>query len=455
MTSTLSNISPLDGRYQSQVDEIRPHLSEFGLIKNRVKVEVLWLISLSENKNIKEIPKFKKTTVKELHDLVKNFSEKQASQVKTIEKTTNHDVKAIEYWLKENLAKNNEVKPYLEFLHFACTSEDINNLSYALMVKNSIEHVISPHINSLIEEINAKAKEYATIPMLARTHGQSASPTTMGKEFANVSSRLARQQKQLDKQMYLGKINGAVGNFNAHVIAYPEVNWEQHAKTFISSLGLEYNSMTTQIEPHDFLAEIFNIIARVNTILIDFNRDIWSYVSVGYFKQKLKKNEVGSSTMPHKVNPIDFENSEGNLGISNAILNHLSEKLPISRWQRDLSDSTVLRNIGVGFGYQLLAINSCMKGLKKLEINLATIANDLNNSWEVLAEPIQTVMRRYGIEKPYEKLKELTRGNKNMDQETLQSFISSLDIPEKAKNSLLNLTPEKYTGIAAKLAKKI
>jgi adenylosuccinate lyase len=455
MTSTLSNISPLDGRYQSQVDEIRPHLSEFGLIKNRVKVEVLWLISLSENKNIKEIPKFKKTTVKELHDLVKNFSEKQASQVKTIEKTTNHDVKAIEYWLKENLAKNNEVKPYLEFLHFACTSEDINNLSYALMVKNSIEHVISPHINSLIEGINAKAKEYATIPMLARTHGQSASPTTMGKEFANVSSRLARQQKQLDKQMYLGKINGAVGNFNAHVIAYPEVNWEQHAKTFISSLGLEYNSMTTQIEPHDFLAEIFNIIARVNTILIDFNRDIWSYVSVGYFKQKLKKNEVGSSTMPHKVNPIDFENSEGNLGISNAILNHLSEKLPISRWQRDLSDSTVLRNIGVGFGYQLLAINSCMKGLKKLEINLATIANDLNNSWEVLAEPIQTVMRRYGIEKPYEKLKELTRGNKNMDQETLQSFISSLDIPEKAKNSLLNLTPEKYTGIAAKLAKKI
>lgn len=455
MTSTLSNISPLDGRYQSQVDEIRPHLSEFGLIKNRVKVEVLWLISLSENKNIKEIPKFKKTTVKELHDLVKNFSEKQASQVKTIEKTTNHDVKAIEYWLKENLAKNNEVKPYLEFLHFACTSEDINNLSYALMVKNSIEHVISPHINSLIKEINAKAKEYATIPMLARTHGQSASPTTMGKEFANVSSRLARQQKQLDKQMYLGKINGAVGNFNAHVIAYPEVNWEQHAKTFISSLGLEYNSMTTQIEPHDFLAEIFNIIARVNTILIDFNRDIWSYVSVGYFKQKLKKNEVGSSTMPHKVNPIDFENSEGNLGISNAILNHLSEKLPISRWQRDLSDSTVLRNIGVGFGYQLLAINSCMKGLKKLEINLATIANDLNNSWEVLAEPIQTVMRRYGIEKPYEKLKELTRGNKNMDQETLQSFISSLDIPEKAKNSLLNLTPEKYTGIAAKLAKKI
>lgn len=455
MTSTLSNISPLDGRYQSQVDEIRPHLSEFGLIKNRVKVEVLWLISLSENKNIKEIPKFKKTTVKELHDLVKNFSEKQASQVKTIEKTTNHDVKAIEYWLKENLAKNNEVKPYLEFLHFACTSEDINNLSYALMVKNSIEHVISPHINSLIEEINAKAKEYATIPMLARTHGQSASPTTMGKEFANVSSRLARQKKQLDKQMYLGKINGAVGNFNAHVIAYPEVNWEQHAKTFISSLGLEYNSMTTQIEPHDFLAEIFNIIARVNTILIDFNRDIWSYVSVGYFKQKLKKNEVGSSTMPHKVNPIDFENSEGNLGISNAILNHLSEKLPISRWQRDLSDSTVLRNIGVGFGYQLLAINSCMKGLKKLEINLATIANDLNNSWEVLAEPIQTVMRRYGIEKPYEKLKELTRGNKNMDQETLQSFISSLDIPEKAKNSLLNLTPEKYTGIAAKLAKKI
>ena len=455
MTSTLSNISPLDGRYQSQVDEIRPHLSEFGLIKNRVKVEVLWLISLSENKNIKEIPKFKKTTVKELHDLVKNFSEKQASQVKIIEKTTNHDVKAIEYWLKENLAKNNEVKPYLEFLHFACTSEDINNLSYALMVKNSIEHVISPHINSLIKEINAKAKEYATIPMLARTHGQSASPTTMGKEFANVSSRLARQQKQLDKQIYLGKINGAVGNFNAHVIAYPEVNWEQHAKTFISSLGLEYNSMTTQIEPHDFLAEIFNIIARVNTILIDFNRDIWSYVSVGYFKQKLKKNEVGSSTMPHKVNPIDFENSEGNLGISNAILNHLSEKLPISRWQRDLSDSTVLRNIGVGFGYQLLAINSCMKGLKKLEINLATIANDLNNSWEVLAEPIQTVMRRYGIEKPYEKLKELTRGNKNMDQETLQSFIRSLDIPEKAKSSLLNLTPEKYTGIAAKLAKKI
>src|SRR6056300_1317172 len=455
MATPLLNISPLDGRYAKQIDSLRNHLSEFALIKTRVEIEILWLTSLGDNPKIKEVKKFNASVQKKLRSVIEKFSEKDAAEIKQIESITNHDVKAVEYWLKKTLKKHKDVVPYLEFIHFACTSEDINNLSYSLMTKRAVNENTLPGLSEIYAKIQSYAKQYAAIAILARTHGQSASPTTMGKEFANVAARLKRQINQLAKQEYLGKINGAVGNFNAHIVAYPEVNWEQHSKDFIKSLGLIYNPMTTQIEPHDFLSEIFNAIARINSILIDFNRDLWGYISLGYFKQKLKKNEVGSSTMPHKVNPIDFENAEGNLGLSNSILNHLSEKLPISRWQRDLSDSTVLRNIGVGFGYQLLAINSCMKGLKKLEINLATIANDLNNSWEVLAEPIQTVMRRYGIEKPYEKLKELTRGNKNMDQETLQSFISSLDIPEKAKNSLLNLTPEKYTGIAAKLAKKI
>ena len=450
----LSSISPLDGRYDSQLNELRPYLSEFGLIKHRIKIEILWFISLSENKKIKEVPGFNKTTINALKMVAESFSEKQAAEVKKIEQTTNHDVKAIEYWLKETFKKNKDLKPYLEFFHFACTSEDINNLSYALMVKSSTHDVILTKLEALVGNINMQAKKYADVAMLARTHGQSASPTTMGKEFANVAARLKRQIAQLKKQKFLGKMNGAVGNFNAHQVAYPEINWQQHTKDFINSMGLEYNPMTTQIEPHDFLAELFNTIARINVILIDFNRDLWGYISMGYFKQKLKKNEVGSSTMPHKVNPIDFENSEGNLGLSNAILNHLSEKLPISRWQRDLSDSTVLRNIGSGMGYHALAINSCIKGLNKLEINHAVIASDLNHSWEVLAEPIQTVMRRYGIPEPYEKLKALTRGNRDINQETLKAFINELRIPAHAKKTLLQLRPETYIGLANRLAKK-
>ena len=454
MATPLLNISPLDGRYANQIDSLRNHLSEFGLIKTRVEVEIHWLISLGNNTKIKEVKKFNGSAQKKLLSLIDKFSEKDATEIKQIESITNHDVKAVEYWLKKTLKKQKDVAPYLEFIHFACTSEDINNLSYALMTKRAVNDNILPGLSEINVKIQSYAKQYAAIAILARTHGQSASPTTMGKEFANVAARLKRQINQLAKQQYLGKINGAVGNFNAHVVAYPEVNWEQHSKDFIKSLGLTYNPMTTQIEPHDFLSEIFNAIARINTILIDFNRDLWGYISLGYFKQKLKKNEVGSSTMPHKVNPIDFENSEGNLGLSNSILNHLSEKLPISRWQRDLSDSTVLRNIGVGFGYHGLAINSCLKGLNKLEINKQVIDDDLNHAWEVLAEPIQTVMRRYGIPEPYEKLKALTRGNQHINEEVLHSFIQNLDIPQKAKKDLLNLRPENYIGLANKLAKK-
>ena len=424
------------------------------MIKNRVKVELLWLVSLSRNAKIKEVPKFNQNILKKLNQIIDNFSEKNAKEVKRIEETTNHDVKAIEYWLKKTLSKNKDLRPYLEFLHFACTSEDINNLAYALMIKNTVETALTPQLNDFIKIIGEKIKTYSSCSMLSRTHGQSASPTTMGKEFANVSARLKRQMTQLKKQSYMGKINGAVGNFNAHTIAYPEVNWEQHSKSFVQSIGLQYNPLTTQIEPHDFLAEIFDNLARMNNILIDFNRDLWSYISLGYFKQQLKKNEVGSSTMPHKVNPIDFENSEGNLGISNALLNHLSNKLPISRLQRDLSDSTVLRNIGITFGYHFLGVSSCVKGINKLEINVANIAGDLDQSWEVVAEPIQTVMRRYGIPKPYEKLKNLTRGNKNITQEVLAKFINQLEIPHKAKKELLNLSPGNYIGLASKLAKK-
>ena len=454
MATSLLNISPLDGRYAKQIDSLRNHLSEFGLIKTRVEVELNWLISLGNNPKIKEVKKFNGSTQKKLLSIIDKFSEKDASDIKKIESITNHDVKAVEYWLKKTLKKHKEVAPYLEFIHFSCTSEDINNLSYALIIKRAVNENILPRLNEIFVKIQSYAKEYADDAILARTHGQSASPTTMGKEFANVAARLKRQINQLAKQEYLGKINGAVGNFNAHVVAYPEVNWEQHSKDFIKNFGLIYNPMTTQIEPHDFLSEIFNTIARINTILIDFNRDLWSYISLGYFKQKLKRNEVGSSTMPHKVNPIDFENSEGNLGLSNSILNHLSEKLPISRWQRDLSDSTVLRNVGVGLAYHALALNSCMKGLNKLEINKQVIEQDLHNAWEVLAEPIQTVMRRYGIPKPYEKLKTLTRGNKQINEKVLHLFIKNLDIPQRAKKDLMNLRPETYIGLANKLAKK-
>lgn len=453
MNSELTNLSPLDGRYSQQLNDLKPYLSEFGLIKNRVKVEIAWLVSLSENPKISEVKKFDKKTIDNLNELVSKFSEKDAKKIKSIEKITNHDVKAIEYWLKDHLKKDKSIKKYLEFIHFACTSEDINNLAYSLMVKGSITEVVLPKIKRIYETLKKQANSYKNISMLSRTHGQSASPTTLGKELANVAARIKRQIELIEKQSYLGKINGAVGNFNAHLIAYPNVNWIVHAKKFVSKLGLEYNGLTTQIEPHDFLAEIFHSLLRINNILIDLNRDIWSYISIGYFKQKLKNNEVGSSTMPHKVNPIDFENSEGNLGLSNSLLEHLSMKLPISRMQRDLTDSTVLRNIGVAFGYHILALNSLLRGLEKLEVNKIKIKADLDYSWEVLAEPIQTVMRKFNIPKPYEKLKALTRGNQNITQEVLKRFILGLDLPKSEKDRLLKLTPENYIGLAAELTK--
>jgi adenylosuccinate lyase len=454
MTSTLTAISPIDGRYSNQTDPLRSIFSEYGLIRNRVKVEILWLIALSDDKDIKEVPKFSSKTISTLNRIIKNFGEQDAQAIKDIEKITNHDVKAIEYWLQDNL-KEKEVQQVSEFIHFACTSEDINNLSYALMIKEGLFDIVLPEIEAIIKQLKKYANEFSAVPMLARTHGQTASPTSLGKEFANIVYRLERQVIQTNKQEILGKINGAVGNFNAHLAAYPKKNWQAFSKTFVNSLGLTHNPYTTQIEPHDFIAEIFHNIARINTILIDLNRDLWSYISIGYFKQKTIKNEVGSSTMPHKVNPIDFENSEGNLGLANAILMHLSEKLPISRWQRDLTDSTVLRNIGLGFGYGFIAYKSCLKGLKKLKIDKVAIDRDLENAWEVLAEPIQTVMRKNGIENPYEKLKELTRGQKKITSELLLIFIESLDLPAKDKDYLIKLTPQTYIGAASSLAKKI
>jgi len=454
MTSTLTAISPIDGRYSNQTDPLRSIFSEYGLIRNRVKVEILWLIALSDDKDIKEVPKFSSKTISTLNRIIKNFGEQDAQAIKNIEKITNHDVKAIEYWLQDNL-KEKEVQQVSEFIHFACTSEDINNLSYALMIKEGLFDIVLPEIEAIIKQLKKYANEFSAVPMLARTHGQTASPTSLGKEFANIVYRLERQVIQTNKQEILGKINGAVGNFNAHLAAYPKKNWQAFSKTFVNSLGLTHNPYTTQIEPHDFIAEIFHNIARINTILIDLNRDLWSYISIGYFKQKTIKNEVGSSTMPHKVNPIDFENSEGNLGLANAILMHLSEKLPISRWQRDLTDSTVLRNIGLGFGYGFIAYKSCLKGLKKLKIDKVAIDRDLENAWEVLAEPIQTVMRKNGIKNPYEKLKELTRGQKKITSELLLIFIESLDLPAKDKDYLIKLTPQTYIGAASSLAKKI
>ncbi|MGE4596646.1 MAG: adenylosuccinate lyase [Methylophilaceae bacterium] len=454
MTSTLTAISPIDGRYSNQTDPLRSIFSEYGLIRNRVKVEILWLIALSDDKDIKEVPKFSSKTISTLNRIIKNFGEQDAQAIKDIEKITNHDVKAIEYWLQDNL-KEKEVQQVSGFIHFACTSEDINNLSYALMIKEGLFDIVLPEIEAIIKQLKKYANEFSAVPMLARTHGQTASPTSLGKEFANIVYRLERQVTQTNKQEILGKINGAVGNFNAHLAAYPKKNWQAFSKTFVNSLGLTHNPYTTQIEPHDFIAEIFHNIARINTILIDLNRDLWSYISIGYFKQKTIKNEVGSSTMPHKVNPIDFENSEGNLGLANTILMHLSEKLPISRWQRDLTDSTVLRNIGLGFGYGFIAYKSCLKGLKKLKIDKVAIDRDLENAWEVLAEPIQTVMRKNGIENPYEKLKELTRGQKKITSELLLIFIESLDLPAKDKDYLIKLTPQTYIGAASSLAKKI
>jgi adenylosuccinate lyase len=453
--TTLNALSPLDGRYQSKLDALRPYFSEYALIKHRAWVEVEWLKALSSALELTEIAPFSAETIHELDAAIVNFSEQDASQVKAIEARTNHDVKALEYWLKEKFDGNPEIKKASEFIHFACTSEDINNLSHGLMLKTARDAVMLPFLNNLIARLTELANQLADQPMLSRTHGQTASPTTMGKELANVVYRLQRQQKQLAGNEILGKINGAVGNFNAHLSAYPHFDWESFAKKFVKSLGLTYNPMTIQIEPHDYMAELYDTLARINTILIDINRDIWGYISVGYFKQKVKAGEIGSSTMPHKVNPIDFENSEGNLGLANAVLRHMAEKLPISRWQRDLTDSTVLRNMGVAFGYTLLGYDSCLRGLNKLEVNPARLAEDLDNSWEVLAEPIQTVMRRYGIENPYEQLKELTRGKGGINKASLHTFISGLNIPDDAKQYLLALSPATYIGKATELVNRI
>ena len=453
--TTLNALSPLDGRYQTKLDALRPYFSEYALIKHRAWVEVEWLKALSAAPELAEIAAFSAATVKELDDAIANFSEADAAEVKTIEARTNHDVKALEYWLKAKFDSNAEVKKASEFIHFACTSEDINNLSHALMLKTARDAVMLPFLADLIARLSELSHQLAAQAMLSRTHGQTASPTTMGKELANVVYRLQRQQKQLINNEILGKINGAVGNFNAHLSAYPSFDWESFAKTFVESLGLVYNPMTIQIEPHDYMAELYDCLSRINTILIDLNRDIWGYVSVGYFKQKLKEGEVGSSTMPHKVNPIDFENSEGNLGLANAVLRHMAEKLPISRWQRDLTDSTVLRNMGVAFGYTLLGYDSCLRGLNKLEINPEKLALDLDASWEVLAEPIQTVMRRYGIQNPYEQLKELTRGKGGINKASLHIFISGLEIPSEAKQALLDMTPASYIGKATELVNRI
>ncbi|ABD80935.1 adenylosuccinate lyase [Saccharophagus degradans] len=451
--SSLTAVTPIDGRYGSKTDALRPIFSEFGLIRCRVEVEIRWLQQLAAHPAITEVPALSEEANNLLNGIVDNFSEEDALAVKNIERTTNHDVKAVEYFIKDKFGSNQELQAINEFVHFACTSEDINNLSHGLMLKAGRDAAL-PVLQEITDAIANMAQAYAAVPMLSRTHGQTASPSTVGKEMANVAARLARQIKQIKAVELLGKINGAVGNYNAHLSAYPDVDWEANAKTFVESLGLSWNPYTTQIEPHDYIAELFDAFARFNTILIDFNRDVWGYISLGFFKQKTIAGEVGSSTMPHKVNPIDFENSEGNLGIANAIFNHLAAKLPISRWQRDLTDSTVLRNMGVGFGYSFIAYASNLKGIGKLEINETALANDLNNAWEVLAEPIQTVMRRYGIEKPYEKLKELTRGQ-SINQEVIQGFVQTLEIPEQAKQELMALTPATYIGNAVAQANAI
>ena len=455
MLDPLLAVSPLDGRYSKQVEALQGIFSEYGLIKFRVQVELCWLKSLAAEPAIAEVAPFSAATIQEIDEVIAGFSVADAQAVKTIEATTNHDVKAVEYWLKERFRANSEVTKCSEFIHFACTSEDINNLSHALMLKTSCESVLLPVLGQLTAEVTALAHEFAAIPMMCRTHGQPATPSTLGKELANVVYRLQRQIKQLSAQEFLGKINGAVGNYNAHLSAYPDVDWATHNQAFVESLGLVFNPYTIQIEPHDYMAEFFQTIARVNTILIDFNRDIWGYISLGYFKQKVKAGEVGSSTMPHKVNPIDFENSEGNLGLANALLTHLAEKLPISRWQRDLTDSTVLRNMGVGLGYTLLGIKSHLRGLGKLELNQGNIQADLDATWELLADPIQTVMRRYGVPNPYEQLKDLTRGKGGITQQTLAEFIQNLAIPEVEKERLLALRPDNYLGLAERLAKEI
>jgi adenylosuccinate lyase len=452
--STLSALSPLDGRYASKTDALRPWLSEAAFMKQRVRVEVHWLIALSQAK-LPDFPSFSQSAEKLLLALVENFSDTDAERIKAIEAVTNHDVKAVEYWMKEKVAGQAELKKASEFIHFACTSEDINNTSHGLMLTGARKEVIVPKLKEVLAALTAIALSNASVPMLSRTHGQPASPTTLGKEMANIAKRLERAIGNIEKVSFLGKMNGAVGNYNAHLSAYPDVDWESFSKEVIEKrLGLEFNPYTIQIEPHDYMAELFDAIARANTILLDMNRDIWGYISVGYFKQKTKAGEIGSSTMPHKVNPIDFENSEGNLGIANALLKHLSEKLPISRWQRDLTDSTVLRNLGTALGHSLLAYDSALRGLGKLETNPSRLAEDLDNCWEVLAEPIQTVMRRFGVPNPYEQLKELTRG-KGITPEGLKTFIQGLDIPADAKKSLLEMTPASYVGMAVELAERL
>jgi adenylosuccinate lyase len=453
--SPLTALSPLDGRYSSKVEPLRRYFSELGLICYRVQVEVEWLKALAAETAIREVPPFSAATIKELDAIVSGFSEADGIAVKTIEARTNHDVKAIEYFLKDRLANNAEVAKVAEFIHFACTSEDINNLCHALMLKAARDDVMLPNLDKIIERLTGMAHDLADASMLAHTHGQPASPTTLGKEMANVVARLKRARSRIADVKLLGKINGAVGNYNAHIAAYPDIDWERFARRFVESFGLEFNPYTIQIEPHDAIAELFDAHARANTILLDLDRDIWGYISLGYFTQKTRAGEVGSSTMPHKVNPIDFENSEGNLGLANALLRHMSDKLPVSRWQRDLTDSTVLRNMGTALGYTLLAYDSLLKGLGKLEAGRARLAADLDENWDVLAEPVQTVMRRYGVSGAYEQLKELTRGKGGIDRPSLHAFIQSLAIPDAAKQTLLKLTPASYTGKAAELARKI
>ncbi|SFR40736.1 adenylosuccinate lyase [Marinobacter gudaonensis] len=452
--TALTAISPVDGRYGSKVSVFREIFSEYGLIRNRVTVEIRWLQKLAAHPDIPEVPAFSTEANTVLDRLVSGFSLEDAERIKEIERTTNHDVKAVEYFIKEKIAEVPELHAVTEFVHFACTSEDINNLSHALMLREGLDHGLLPAMDRIIDKLAQLSHDHAQQPMLSRTHGQTASPTTVGKELANVVYRLRRQAIQIRGVELLGKINGAVGNYNAHLSAYPNIDWALNAQEFIESLGLNWNPYTTQIEPHDYIAELYDAIARFNTILIDLDRDIWGYISLGYFKQKTVEGEVGSSTMPHKVNPIDFENSEGNLGIANALFSHLSAKLPISRWQRDLTDSTVLRNLGVGFAHSLIAYEATLKGLGKLEINPARLDEDLDHAWEVLAEPIQTVMRRYNIEKPYEKLKALTRG-KAMTPEVIKTFVESLDIPDQAKAELMALTPGRYIGNAVDQAQNI
>lgn len=452
--SSLTAVSPVDGRYGEKVSPLRAIFSEYGLLKFRVQVEVRWLQKLAATAEIKEVPAFDADANAFLDALVENFNETDAARIKTIERTTNHDVKAVEYFLKEKVAEVPALHAVSEFIHFACTSEDINNLSHALMLETARREVILPYWTQLIDAVKALAQQYRDIPLLSRTHGQPATPSTMGKEMANVAYRMSRQLRQLEQVEILGKINGAVGNYNAHMSAYPEVDWHQLSEAFVTSLGISWNPYTTQIEPHDYIAELFDCIARFNTILIDFDRDVWGYIALNHFKQKTIAGEIGSSTMPHKVNPIDFENSEGNLGLANAVMQHLAAKLPVSRWQRDLTDSTVLRNLGVGIGYALIAYQATLKGISKLEVNRDRLLAELDQNWEVLAEPIQTVMRRYGIEKPYEKLKELTRG-KRVDAAGMQAFIDSLALPEEEKTRLKQMTPANYLGRAVQMVDEL